>query len=196
MINKILLVLFLCIAGFSVQAQKESSNTALILIDIQDFYFPDGAAELSEPIPAAEKAQAILKHFRKEGLLVVHVKHKAKAGAGIYELVKPIGDELVIEKTEVNAFNGTNLNEVLKANGIENLVVLGMQTHMCVEGAVRGAYDLGYKLALVEDACATRDLVFNDMTIEAQEVHLSTLATLKSYANVINSEDFFKKFPF
>lgn len=196
MINKLFLGLLLCIAGFSVQAQNETSKTALIIIDIQDFYFPGGAAELSEPIPAAENAQAILKYFRQEGLLVVHVKHKAKSGADIHDLVQPLDGELVIEKTEVNAFNGTNLNEVLKGKGIDKLVVVGMQTHMCVEGAVRGGYDLGYKLVLVEDACATRDLVFNDKTIGAQEVHLSTLATLKSYAKIINSEDFLKKFPF
>lgn len=182
--------------SLNVSVQAQASKTAVLLIDIQEFYFPGGAMELVKPDVAAYKAKEVLEYSREKELLVVHVKHKASNGDAIHEFVKPINSELVIEKTEVNAFNGTDLNIKLKERGITNIVVVGMQTHMCVEGAVRGAYDLGYQVVLVEDACATRDLNFYGINVEANMVHLSTLATLKNYAKIIKAEDFLKKFPF
>ena len=184
----ILLPLFICIASLSF-AQKPDS-TALILIDIQEFYFPGGAAELVEPHKAAEQAKQELEHFRVHDGLVVHVAHKVKQGGDIHELVAPTEGEKVISKSEVSCFNGTEMQEFLQENNISNVVFVGMQTHMCLEGGTRAAYDLGYKCTVIHDACATRDLKFGDTKIKAQEVHASTLATLKSYAKVLSLEEY------
>ena len=76
-------------------------------------------------------------------------------------------------KDEVSAFNGTKLLKYLKKKGIKRLVIVGMQTHMCVEGAVRAAYDLGFECILVHDACATRPLTHGGKTVKAGDVHSS-----------------------
>ena len=68
-----------------------------------------------------------------------------------------------------------------------------MQTHMCVEALTRAAADYGYKCTIIQDACATRTLKFNDKTVCAEDVHFSTLAALKSYAEIIDTESFLKK---
>lgn len=65
-----------------------------------------------------------------------------------------------------------------------------MQTHMCLEAATRAAHDFGYICTVVENACATRDLKFGEITVKAKDVHYSTLATLKSYAKVVNLREF------
>jgi nicotinamidase-related amidase len=65
-----------------------------------------------------------------------------------------------------------------------------MQTHMCLEAATRAAHDMGYICTVVEDACATRDLKFGEVTVKAKDVHYSTLSTLKSYGNVVNLKEF------
>lgn len=183
------LILSLLTISFFANAQKLDS-TALILIDIQNFYFPGGAAELVEPEKAAEQAKIMLNYFRENKGLVVHVKHDFSPGGEIHQLVKPLDNEKVFTKKEVNAFLNTGLNETLKQNHIKYLVLSGMQTHMCLEAATRAAHDFGYNCTVVEDACATRDLKFGEVTIKAKDVHYSTLATLKSYAKIVTLKEY------
>jgi nicotinamidase-related amidase len=181
----------LVILAFSVfsNAQKLDS-TALILIDIQNFYFPGGASELVEPEKAAEQAKILLNYFRENKGLVIHVKHDFSPGGEIHQLVKPLDNEKVFTKKEVNAFLNTGLNEFLKQNNIKYVTLCGMQTHMCLEAGTRAAHDFGYDCTVVEDACATRDLKFGEVTVKAKDVHYSTLSTLKSYGKVVNLKEF------
>ena len=188
--KRAILIVIILISNISF-AQKHDS-TALILIDIQDFYFPGGVAELVEPEKAAQQAKSVLEYFRENNGLVVHVKHKVKSGGDIYKLATPIEGEKIVSKSEVSCFNGTGLDEYLKSKNIKNVVLVGMQTHMCLEGSTRAAYDLGYKCTVIHDACATRDLKFGETVVKAADVHASTLATLKSYAKVISLDEFLK----
>lgn len=174
----------------SFSQNTENGKTALLIIDVQDFYFPGGKSELVEPQAAADKAALLLAYFRKNGMPVIHIKHESKTQSDIQKTVTPVEGEKVITKKEVSSFNGTDLNDYLKSLGVKNLVICGMQTHMCVEGAVRAGYDLGYKITLVHDACATRDLKWGDEVVPAKMVHLSTLSTLKAYAKVVSVEEF------
>jgi nicotinamidase-related amidase len=75
--------------------------------------------------------------------------------AQILDEVSPQGDEIVITKTCGGAFNGTNIEYVLRNLGIQNLIVVGVVTSGCVEVAVRDAADRGFQVLLVEDATAT-----------------------------------------
>lgn len=172
---------------------QEEEKKALILIDIQEFYFPGGFSELHEPVAAAKNAAKILNAFRDNGNLVLHVQHKTGEQMAFHELVKPIEGEKIIVKTEVSCFNGTGLAEYLLEKGITEIVIVGMQTHMCVEGATRAAYDLGLKVNLIADACTTKDLKWEDITIPWEQVHYSTLNTLKSYALIYKTEEYLEK---
>ncbi|MCJ7446680.1 MAG: cysteine hydrolase [Bacteroidales bacterium] len=171
----------------------QGSKSALLLIDIQDFYFPGGKSTLVEPEKAAINAARLIELFRNRKLLVVHVRHDSEPGGKINDIVRPLPDEKIISKSEVNSFKGTFLSEYLKSQGIDTLVICGMQTHMCVEAATRAASDLGYKCTLIHDACATKDLKFGDMVIRSEDVHYSTLSTLRSYATIMSTEEFLKK---
>jgi len=188
--KKLLLFVF-ALFSLNTFAQKLDS-TALVLIDIQYFYFPGGDLPLVEPEAAALKAQEVLEYFRKNNGLVVHVKHAYEPGGDIYELVKPVEGEKIFTKKDVNSFLGTGLDDYLKENHIKYVVLAGMQTHMCLEGGTRAAHDLGYQCTVVEDACATRDLKYGDRVIKAADVHASTLATLKSYAKITTADEFLK----
>ncbi len=88
-----------------------------------------------------------------------------------------------------NSFRETNLLEMLKAWEVERVVICGMMTHMCVDATARAAADLGFQVIIAEDACATRDLEYDDTTIPADLVHKSFLAALKSYGKVMKSEE-------
>jgi nicotinamidase-related amidase len=183
-------IVFLISSLFSLAGQDH--KTALLLIDIQDFYFPGGKSALVEPVKAADNAAKLLDYFRKGKMLVIHVRHNAEPGGKINDIVKPLPDEKIFSKDAVNCFTGTDLLRYLKSNKTDTLVICGMQTHMCVEAATRAASDLGFKCILVHDACATKDLKFGDKVIKAEDVHYSTLATLKNYAKVESTEEFLK----
>lgn len=164
--------------------------TALLIIDIQDFYFPGGALPLVAPEAASANAAKLLAQARAHGKAVIHVGHNAKAGRGFHADVAPREGELVVMKDEVNAFLKTDLQTVLHSAGFERLVVCGMQTHMCVEAATRAASDLGYEVLVAGDACATRDLKHGEATVPAAQVHAATLATLdRTYAKVVSMDE-------
>jgi nicotinamidase-related amidase len=181
-------VIFLAILPVSSQI----SHKALIIIDIQDFYFPGGKSALVEPEKAASNAAVLLDRFRMEKSLVIHVRHNSESGGKINDIVKPLTTEKVISKDAVNSFVGTDLLDFLKSNKIDTLVICGMQTHMCVEAAVRAASDYGFKCILIHDACATKDLTFADKVISSRDVHYSTLSTLKNYALIESTDEFLK----
>jgi nicotinamidase-related amidase len=171
-----------------IRIKNDSLPSALLIIDVQDFYFPGGKLPLSNPEKASRKASELLKLYRSQKLPVIHVQHKG--GGKIHENVAPLAGEKVITKEEANSFSGTDLLDYLKFLEVKRLMICGMQTHMCVEAAVRAAYDYGFMCFIVQDACATRELKWNDQTISAADVHASTLASLnRYYGSVINVAD-------
>jgi nicotinamidase-related amidase len=177
------------------------ADSALVIIDIQNDYFPGGAMELDGADAAAAHASSVLKKFREQKLPVFHVKHLSvrpgstffipgTAGAEIHAKVKPQDGETVIEKNFPNAFRSTSLGEMLQKAGTKNLVVAGMMTHMCVDASVRQAADLGYKVTLLADACATRGQSYGGESVPARQVHTAFLAALNGfYAKVIHAHE-------
>jgi nicotinamidase-related amidase len=181
--KKFLFYLLIMTTSLALKSQVPDS-TALILIDIQNFYFTGGSLPLVNPEAAAKNAATLLTWFRENKKLVVHIGHLAKTGTDFSNLVTPQSGEKVIMKKEVSAFLNTDLDQYLRENHITNLILCGMQTHMCLEGATRAAHDLGFQCTVAGDACATRDLTWEGTTVKAADVHAVSLATLKSYGKV------------
>lgn len=171
-------------------------TTALLLIDIQNDYFPGGAMALVGQDAAAAQAARLLASFRAKALPVFHVQHLATkpgatffvpgtTGAEIHASVAPASGETLVTKNFPSAFRGTTLHEALRAAKVDKLVVAGMMTHMCVDTTVRAAADLGYGCSLAADACATKDLAFGGEQVGAAQVQLAYLAALNgSFAAV------------
>lgn len=174
------------------QQKADNINTALLIVDIQNFYFPGDSPGLVNAVPASLKAKEILQIFRDKKQLVVHVRHKAEKGFEIHKNVEPILNEKVITKEEVNSFQKTDLLEYLRSNKINRLVIIGMQTQMCVEAAIRAGYDFGFECVVVQDACATRDVKFGDRTVKAEDVQTSILSIIADggYGTVIDLNTF------
>lgn len=181
-------------------------STALIIVDIQNDYFPNGKMELVNPSKAAVNAAKVLEHFRKNNNdNIFHIQHIAgdpslgfflpdTKGAEIHETVQPSENESIIIKHFPNSFLQTELERKLKEKGITKLVVVGMMTHMCIDATVRAAVDLGYETTLIEDSCATLDLSFQDKVVPAEQVHYAFVGALNGmYANVISTADFLQQ---
>ena len=190
-------VIALAVASMVAGAPEDAhgGKTSLLIIDVQQFYFPGGFMPLEKPEAASANCKRLIEKFRGENAMIVHVGHNASQDRAFHPDVTPLQGEKVFFKDEVSAFNGTELLPYLRENGVERLVICGMMTHMCVEAAVRAAHDLGFECVLVEDACATRDVKYGENTITAADVHLSTLGTVdKTYATVVGTETFLEKY--
>jgi nicotinamidase-related amidase len=188
--KRLILALILFSAIAIAEGQK---NYALLVIDVQNFYFQGGQSELVEPEKAAEKAAVAIREARETGNPVIFIQHQSASGMEIHELVAPQPGEKIFVKEQVNSFLGTGLKEYIDNMKIDTLVICGMQTQMCVEAAVRAAHDYGYGVILLHDACATRNLKFGDREVTAADVHASTLATLKSYDTVLSVAEWKEK---
>src|SRR5688572_1405373 len=177
------------------------ADTALLLIDIQNDYFPGGKMELEGSEQAAEKAKGGLNDFRTKKLPIIHVRHLSvrpgstffvpgTSGAEIHAAVKPKEGETVVEKNFPNSFRNTTLKNDLDRLGVKNLVIAGSMTHMCVDATVRHAADLGYKVTLLGDACATRAQSYGGESVPARQVHAAFLAALNGfYAKVVRADE-------
>ena len=182
MFKKISISLFILLISANLFSQNDKSmKTALILIDIQQFYFVEGSSQLVKPEAASENAAIMLKEFRTNGDLIVHVQHASKENMYIHSNVIPQEDEKVITKQYVNSYRDTDLFDFLNHNKVEKVIICGMMTHVCVEGASRASTDYGFEVVVIGDACATRDVEHNGKTVKAADVHASTLATIDGY---------------
>jgi nicotinamidase-related amidase len=171
---------------------------ALLLIDIQRDYFPDGRHPLVGSDRAADAAASVLAGFRDRSEPIVHVQHSWDEPAAAYlkpgtpgyahdERVAPADGEPVVVKEAPNAFIGTDLEQRLRADGIDQLVVAGMMTSMCVDATVRAAADLGFAVTVVGDACAAPDLEYAGVAVPGEQVHAAFLAALgEGYAEVVD----------
>jgi len=176
-------------------------NTCLILVDLQNDYFPGGNMELVGMEDAAAKAQALLNEFRKSKSPIIHIQHISARpgatfflpeteGARINHLVNPEENETVIVKSFPNSFRSTSLLKMLEKDKISDLVICGAMSHMCIDATTRAAFDLGFSCIVAEDACATKDLIFKGKTIKASDVHASFMAALSvPYARVISTKE-------
>jgi nicotinamidase-related amidase len=175
-------------------------KTALLVIDIQNDYFPGGKYPLVNPLDAAKKAYELLQCFREHGGRHVHIQHislkpdaaffvKGDSGSDIHDSVAHFEGEPIVYKHFPNSFRETDLLQMLTNWEIERVVITGMMTHMCVDATARAASDLRFQVIVAADACASRDLKYGDTTIPADLVHKSFLAALKSYGQVMKTDE-------
>jgi nicotinamidase-related amidase len=100
--------------------------------------------------------------------------------AEFVEIVAPVGDEIVINKTASGVFNSTNMEYVLRNLGVTGLYIVGVYSNECVSTAIRDACDLGFYVTLISDACAT----------VTEELQNATITTMKDrYARVMTTDE-------
>lgn len=176
-------------------------HTALLIIDIQNDYFPGGAMELVGAAEAGTRAQRALAVFREMSWPIVHVQHVAEEpdatffrpdtpGVEIHPCVSPLPGEPIFQKHYPNAFRETPLLEHLRGRDVTRLVIVGMMTHICIDTSVRAAADLDFECLLAHDACATPAQSFGGVTVSAGDVQAAFLAALDgTFAEVRSVEE-------
>jgi nicotinamidase-related amidase len=166
------------------------SKRAIIVVDLQKDYLSSGSFALTGIDAAAANAARIVEAGRGKGDRIIHVHHIAKEASsplfapgtdGIQPIpaVAPREDDTVIIKNYPNSFRETVLHQTLRDGGIEDVVVVGAMSDVCIDATARAAADLGYNLTVVHDACATRDKAFGGSLVPAAQVHATIMSALE-----------------
>lgn len=201
--KKNIFFLFLCIsllAQSCINAKSMETKQALLIIDIQNDYFEGGANPLVGSFEASLNAQKVLNDFRKKSLTVIHIQHLSlrpgstffipnTIGSEIHKNVAPLVNEKVIVKNYPNSFYDTELLEYLKTNGVTDLVICGMMTHMCVDATTRAAKDFGFNCTIISDACATKELEVQGKTVNPNDVQTAFIAALNYFYSAVRKAD-------
>jgi nicotinamidase-related amidase len=177
-----------------------SNYPVLLLIDVQQGF--DNPAWGKRNNPDAEKNIArLLETWRNANAPVIHVQHNSTedvsplrpdhAGNAFKPEAIPLGHEPIFGKTVNSAFIGTDLESYLHQHQLETLVIAGLTTDHCVSTTTRMAGNLGFKVYLVHDACATFDKkTFDGQVISADDVHRVNLASLHDeFCTVVSTKD-------
>jgi nicotinamidase-related amidase len=179
-------------------------KTALLLVDIQNDYFPGGKMPLKNIEEAAANAAALLSHFRSNKMPTFHIQHTwedksapffvaGSKGAKIHKSVGPGPNEPVVVKHFPNSFRETRLLDELKKAHIKRLAICGAMSHMCIDATARAAADLGFDCIVAHDACATTDVEFGGKKVPADKVHAAFMSALGfAYAKVVPTTEAIK----
>jgi nicotinamidase-related amidase len=149
-----------------------AEKTALIIVDMQnDFAHPKGSLYVPKTKDVIPNIKYLLEEARKKGVLVIftqdwHSKDDPEfkiwpvhavagtAGAEIIRDLKPRKDEIIVKKLRYDAFYGTSLDHILRVRGIENVIVTGTVSNICVLHTAGSAALRWYKVILPIDAIA------------------------------------------
>jgi nicotinamidase-related amidase len=164
---------------------------ALIVIDLQNDYFPGGAFPLANTQATQETIERAIARARTRGIPVVHVQHLADPAQGIAPFFNPgtpgadihprilvaAPDAPVVVKHFADSFERTNLHETLQRLGVNELILCGMMTQNCVtHTALSRQADRYDKVTVLTDACTTVSDMLHAIALHA----LSTRVTLAS----------------
>lgn len=174
-------------------------KSALVLIDCQNTY-REGVMQLEGVEPALVQCQKLLARYRDAGRPVIHIQHDAGTGSpydvndrigAIADIVKPRDGEPIVVKTYPSSFEKTNLDDLLKGFGVEDVALVGFMTHVCVNSTARAAFNHGYRATVVGNATATRSLPSPTGGVtSAKDLHEASLTALNDiFAVVVPSAD-------
>jgi nicotinamidase-related amidase len=174
------------------------SDTALIVIDVQNDYFSGGAWALPHAERALLNIRRLIERARERQQPVVFIQHVTPAGSPVFAKgsrgcdlhagldVRP--DDPLFQKAHPSSFQGTGLQDFLQQAGVRALDVCGFMTQMCCDTTTREAYARGYTVRLFKDACAAKDLVVDGDTIPHEVVHKASLGALARFARILPTD--------
>ena len=136
---------------------------ALVVVDVQEALVREGLYNKENFIA---NIQELLQFGRDKGLEVIYVRHddgageeltKGKPGYEIYHAIEPQDGEIVFDKSYNSMFKKTGMKEYLKEKHITNLIIMGLQTELCIDATLKGGVEYGYRMIVPKGAVTTFD---------------------------------------
>jgi nicotinamidase-related amidase len=174
---------------------------ALLVIDVQNEYFT-GKLKVTYPNNSLDNILKVMDYAKENDMLIIIVQHTSINGntfiknSNEWEIHPKILEksyDYIIEKNEPSSFYGTNLEEILKKENIEGVVISGYMTQMCCDTTAREAFHKGYLVEFLSDATGTIDVSNEVGTISSKDLHIATLiAQSLRFSKIISSEEWIK----
>nr|WP_221450633.1 cysteine hydrolase family protein [Bacillus pumilus] len=177
----------------------QKNQKALIIVDVQKAFEHEKWGERNN-LDAEKNISRLLTFWREKGWKVIHIQHTADNPDSLFHpaneghcfkgIAKPLDDEMVIQKKVNSSFIGTNLEEQLRSNEIDTVVIAGLTTPHCVSTTTRMSGNLGFDTFLISDASAAFGLTDQNGTYyDPEMIHRLSLATLHDeFATVLTTE--------
>ena len=140
---------------------KLAREAGVLVVHTREGHLPD----LSDAPPAKVERGAPSLRIGDPGPMG-RILIRGEAGHDIIEALYPLDSEVVIDKPGKGAFYATELSDVLEKYGIENLLVCGVTTEVCVNTTVREGNDRGYRCVVISDGCASYFPEFHEMGLK------------------------------
>ncbi|RPF50393.1 cysteine hydrolase family protein [Aquisalibacillus elongatus] len=166
---------------------------ALLVIDVQNGMFQQGNV-VHNGSRLLQNISSLIDRARNTKTPVFYIQHNTPAGKPlehgttgweIHPDVAPNNQDTIIQKKTPDSFLNTSLNELLKKQGIEHLVITGIQSEVCVDTTCRRAFSLGYKVTLSSDGHST----FDTKNITANQIINHHNGVLRWFAEVCPSKE-------
>ena len=181
-------------------ASPADRPVALLVIDVQHAFDDPSWGRRNNPDAEANVAR-LLDGWRAAGGPVVHVRHRGEEDGGLFtpgapgfeirSEALPLPGEPLVTKTVNSAFIGTGLEELLRREGVHDVVICGLTTDHCVSTTARMAGNLGFGTVVVADAAATFERTGPDgRRWSADDLHDAALASIhREFADVVPTDE-------
>jgi len=162
------------------------TKTAIILMDYQIQRISPFPVEFQKEL--LRKANEVLAKARSEHIPIIYVevvRGERTPEMAIHPDITPRQAEIVLTKHRVGPFSTTNLDELLKSQNIETIVIMGIQTGNSVLSAVCWAADIGYKVVVISDCCADEDIEVHRFLTERVLTRRASVITAQELLQII-----------
>lgn len=169
------------------------NNTALLIIDVQQGMFAE-ENPVYNGTQLLANIQQLIAYARSQHIPIYYIQHTEPTGREfekgspawmIHPPIAPTEADIVIEKTTPDSFHQTDLHQQLQKRNIEHLLLIGIQSDVCVDTTCRRAFSLGYKSTLVTDAHST----WGSSELTAQQIIDHHNQVLRWFANTKETKD-------
>ena len=185
-------------------------KSALIIVDmVRDFTDPEGLVYYPENRKILKHIQKALEAARERKLLIVFLQHRNRRGKidrkaaamrpncmeGTFGIeIDPLltvdeEKDYVIPKRRYSGFFGTDLDLVLRENGIENTIIVGTKTNCCIRATVTDAFYLDYTPYVIRECVATIDVVLYELHLKDIDKYLGHVIDMKRFQEMLDQEE-------
>jgi nicotinamidase-related amidase len=152
-------------------------SKALIVIDIQNDYFPDGNYPLWNTEVVLERTELAIEAAKAKNIPIVLVQHVAASptspflraqtqGVEIHPRIRSAApDAPVVVKTFADSFEKTEFQTTLDKLGVDELLLCGMMTQNCITHTAISKSADGYKVSILGDCCTTVDEMVHEIAL-------------------------------
>ena len=151
-------------------------KNALIVIDIQNDYFPGGAFTLENADEACKVAVEAIEQAKRDGWLVVGVQHVNSPDAPFFKpdtegvkthsaIAAALVDAPIVVKSEADSFFKTNLEQIVREAGITDIYLTGMMTQHCITHTALSPQASGMKVHIIAKGCAAPAQALSDLAL-------------------------------